>query len=69
MIGCGVIGLTAIGTCVGLGATVRAFDARRKGREEAASLGAEPSITEELASYEGGGIGGYAKEMGEEYYL
>ncbi len=68
VIGCGVIGLAAIGTAVGLGAKVEAFDARQKGRSDGESAGAEIVIDEDLKMDEGAGTGGYAKEMGADYY-
>lgn len=68
VIGCGVIGLAAISTAAALGAQVQAFDAREKGRQEGKSARAEIVIDEELKMDEGAGIGGYAKEMPEEYY-
>jgi NAD/NADP transhydrogenase alpha subunit len=68
VIGCGVIGLAAIGTASGLGAKVEAFDARQQGRTEGESIGAEIVIDEDLKMDEGAGTGGYAKAMGEEYY-
>ena len=68
VIGCGVIGLASIGTASGLGAKVEAFDAREKGRSDGESMGAEIVIDEDLKMDEGAGIGGYAKEMGADYY-
>ena len=68
VIGCGVIGLAAIGTAAGLGAKVEAFDARQKGRSDGESIGAEIVIDEDLKMDEGAGIGGYAKAMGADYY-
>ncbi len=68
VIGCGVIGLAAIGTATGLGAKVQAFDARQKGRSDGESMGAEIVIDEDLKMDEGAGTGGYAKAMGEDYY-
>ena len=68
VIGCGVIGLASIGTASGLGAKVEAFDAREKGRSDGESMGAEIIIDEDLKMDEGAGIGGYAKEMGADYY-
>lgn len=68
VIGCGVIGLASIGTAAGLGAKVQAFDARAKGRSDGESIGAEIVIDEDLKADEGAGVGGYAKEMGADYY-
>ena len=68
VIGCGVIGLASIGTAAGLGAKVEAFDARQKGRADGESMGAEIVIDEDLKMDEGAGTGGYAKEMGSDYY-
>lgn len=68
VIGCGVIGLASIGTAAGLGAKVEAFDARAKGRSDGESMGAEIIIDEDLKMDEGAGVGGYAKEMGADYY-
>jgi len=68
VIGCGVIGLAAIGTASGLGAKVMAFDARKQGRSDGESMGAEIVIDEDLKMDEGAGTGGYAKKMDKEYY-
>ena len=62
------IGLAAIMTAKRLGANVKAFDARQKGREDGESAGADIVIDEDLKMDEGKGLGGYAKEMGDEYY-
>ncbi len=67
VIGAGVAGLAAVGTAVGLGAIVRAFDTRLEVKEQVESLGAEFL---ELAFEEeggGGGAGGYAKVMSEAF--
>lgn len=61
----GVAGLSAIGTAKGLGAIVRAYDTRKPAQEQAASLGAEVVTVDYVE--EGGGVGGYAKEMSEGY--
>ena len=68
VVGCGVIGLGAIATAKRLGANVKAFDARQKGREDGESAGADIVIDDDLKMDEGAGMGGYAKEMGEDYY-
>ena len=61
VIGAGVAGLSAIGAARGLGAIVRAFDARPSVREQVKSMGAE--FIELHVAEEGEGVGGYAKEM------
>ncbi|WP_233863548.1 Re/Si-specific NAD(P)(+) transhydrogenase subunit alpha [Paraburkholderia adhaesiva] len=61
VIGAGVAGLAAIGAARGLGAIVRAFDTRPEVAQQVESMGAEflgIDIDEE-----GGGTGGYAKQM------
>lgn len=61
VIGAGVAGLAAIGAARGLGAIVRAFDTRPEVAQQVESMGAEflgIDIEEE-----GGGAGGYAKQM------
>ncbi len=61
VIGAGVAGLAAIGAARGLGAIVRAFDTRPEVEQQVNSMGADflgIDIEEE-----GGGAGGYAKEM------
>lgn len=65
VIGVGVAGLSAIGTAKGLGAIVIAYDTRKPAQEQAASLGAEVATVDYVE--EGGGVGGYAKEMSEGY--
>ncbi|MGC4090527.1 MAG: Re/Si-specific NAD(P)(+) transhydrogenase subunit alpha [Polyangiaceae bacterium] len=65
VIGAGVAGLSAIGAARGLGAIVRAFDTRAEVREQVQSMGAE-FLTVEIAE-EGGGGGGYAKQMSPEF--
>ncbi|KAG7289120.1 hypothetical protein NEMBOFW57_005483 [Staphylotrichum longicolle] len=65
VIGAGVAGLSAIVTARRLGAIVRGFDTRSAAREQVQSLGAE-FIEVELQE-EGGGAGGYAKEMSKEF--
>jgi proton-translocating NAD(P)+ transhydrogenase subunit alpha len=61
VIGAGVAGLAAVGTAMSLGAIVRAFDTRPEVKEQVESMGAE--FLEVDFEEEGGGAGGYAKEM------
>jgi NAD(P) transhydrogenase subunit alpha len=61
VIGAGVAGLAAIGAARGLGAIVRAFDARSSVKDQVRSMGAE--FIEINVKEEGEGAGGYAKEM------
>ncbi|TRM56247.1 NAD(P) transhydrogenase beta subunit-domain-containing protein [Schizophyllum amplum] len=69
VIGAGVAGLSAIATVsLGrgrLGAITRGFDTRSAAREQVQSLGAE--FIEVNIKEEGGGGGGYAKEMSKEF--
>ncbi|KAF8447749.1 NAD(P) transhydrogenase beta subunit-domain-containing protein [Boletus edulis BED1] len=65
VIGAGVAGLSAIVTARRLGAIVRGFDTRSAAREQVQSLGAE--FIEVNVQEEGGGAGGYAKEMSKEF--
>ncbi|KAI9571350.1 NAD(P) transhydrogenase beta subunit-domain-containing protein [Boletus coccyginus] len=65
VIGAGVAGLSAIATARRLGAIVRGFDTRSAAREQVQSLGAE--FLEVTVQEEGGGAGGYAKEMTKEF--
>jgi NAD(P) transhydrogenase subunit alpha len=65
IIGAGVAGLSAIGTAVGLGAIVRAFDTRPEVREQIQSMGAE--FLDLKFKEEGTGKGGYAREMSKEF--
>jgi len=65
IIGAGVAGLQAIATAKRLGAVVKAYDVRPAVKEQVESLGAK-FVEMELESAEG--TGGYAKEMGEEFY-
>ncbi|OJA12997.1 hypothetical protein AZE42_07441 [Rhizopogon vesiculosus] len=65
VIGAGVAGLSAIATARRLGAIVRGFDTRSAAREQVQSLGAE--FLEVSIQEEGGGAGGYAKEMSQEF--
>jgi H+-translocating NAD(P) transhydrogenase len=66
VIGAGVAGLSAIVTARRLGAIVRGFDTRSAAREQVQSLGAE--FIEVEIKEEGGGAGGYAKEMSKEFH-
>ncbi|WP_322046872.1 Re/Si-specific NAD(P)(+) transhydrogenase subunit alpha [Paraburkholderia sp. J67] len=61
VIGAGVAGLATIGAARGLGAIVRAFDTRPEVGQQIESMGAE-FLTVEVEE-EGGGAGGYAKQM------
>ncbi|MDE1182426.1 Re/Si-specific NAD(P)(+) transhydrogenase subunit alpha [Paraburkholderia sp.] len=61
VIGAGVAGLAAIGAARGLGAVVRAFDTRPEVEQQVQSMGAE-FLTLDFEE-EGGGSGGYAKQM------
>ncbi|QBQ53889.1 Re/Si-specific NAD(P)(+) transhydrogenase subunit alpha [Nitrosococcus wardiae] len=65
VIGAGVAGLSAIGTAVGLGAVVRAFDTRPEVKEQVQSMGAE--FLELKFEEQSAGEGGYAKEMTKEF--
>ncbi|KAG2157208.1 NAD(P) transhydrogenase beta subunit-domain-containing protein [Suillus clintonianus] len=65
VIGAGVAGLSAIATARRLGAIVRGFDTRSAAREQVQSLGAE--FLEVSIEEEGGGAGGYAKEMSKDF--
>jgi len=66
IIGAGVAGLAAIGTAVSMGAIVRAFDVRPEVRDQVESLGAE-FLQVEMEGESGSSVGGYAKEMSEEF--
>ncbi|MEX3946768.1 Re/Si-specific NAD(P)(+) transhydrogenase subunit alpha [Paraburkholderia sp. EG287B] len=61
VIGAGVAGLAAIGAARGLGAIVRAFDTRPEVGQQVESMGAE-FLSIDIEE-EGGGSGGYAKQM------
>jgi len=65
VIGAGVAGLAAIGAARGMGAIVRAFDTRPEVKEQVESMGAE--FLELEFEEDGGGEGGYAKVMSEEF--
>ena len=65
VIGAGVAGLSAIGTAKSMGAIVRAFDTRLEVKEQVHSMDAE--FLELDFKEEGGGSGGYAKTMSDEF--
>ncbi len=65
IIGAGVAGLAAIGAAGSMGAIVRAFDTRPEVKEQVESMDAE--FLELDFKEEGGGAGGYAKEMSKEF--
>ena len=67
IIGAGVAGLQAIATAKRLGAVVYAYDIRPAVKEEVQSLGAK-FVEIGLETKEAEDKGGYAKEMGEEFY-
>ena len=65
IIGAGVAGLQAIATAKRMGAIVEAFDVRKVAKEQVESLGA---VFVEVEDNENGeSLGGYAREMSEEY--
>jgi NAD(P) transhydrogenase subunit alpha len=67
VIGAGVAGLQAIASSRRLGAVVQAYDVRPAVREQVESLGAKfVEMPLETAGAEG--AGGYAKELGDEFY-
>lgn len=68
VIGAGVAGLQAIATARRLGGVVQAYDVRPACREQVESLGAK-FVELALDTSESEGKGGYAKAMGEEFYL
>ena len=67
VIGAGVAGLQAIATAKRLGAVVQAYDVRPAVKEQVESLGAK-FVEMELEAGEAEDKGGYAKELGEEFY-
>jgi len=67
VIGVGVAGLQAIATARRLGAVVEAYDVRPAVKEQVESLGAK-FVEMELDAGASEDKGGYAKEMGEEFY-
>jgi NAD(P) transhydrogenase subunit alpha len=67
VIGAGVAGLQAIASSRRLGAVVQAYDVRPAVREQVESLGAK-FVEMPLETSGAEGAGGYAKELGEEFY-
>ncbi|MCG6962399.1 MAG: Re/Si-specific NAD(P)(+) transhydrogenase subunit alpha [Acidobacteria bacterium] len=67
VVGAGVAGLQAISTARRLGAVVEAYDVRPAVKEQVMSLGGK-FVELELESAESEDAGGYAKELGEEFY-
>ncbi len=67
VIGAGVAGLQAIGIAKKLGAVVEAYDVRPVVKEQVESLGGK-FVQMELDTKGSEGAGGYAKELGEDFY-
>jgi NAD(P) transhydrogenase subunit alpha len=67
ILGAGVAGLQAIASSRRLGAVVHAYDVRAAVKEQIESLGAK-FVAVELDSAQAEDKGGYAKELGEEFY-
>lgn len=67
VLGAGVAGLQAIATARRLGAVVSAFDVRPAVKQEVKSLGASFVEVPAEAGAEAQTVGGYAREMGEDY--
>lgn len=67
VIGAGVAGLQAIATSKRLGAVVHAYDVRPAVKEQVQSLGAT-YVEVPLETTAAEGAGGYAKQLGEEFY-
>jgi NAD(P) transhydrogenase subunit alpha len=67
VVGVGVAGLQAIATARKLGAVVQAYDIRPETKEQVQSLGAK-FVELGLETEEARAEGGYAREMGEEFY-
>jgi len=67
IIGAGVAGLEAIGIAKKLGAVVEAYDVRPIVKEQVESLGGK-FVQMELDTKGSEGAGGYAKELGEDFY-
>ena len=65
ILGAGVAGLQAIATAKRLGAVVSAYDIRPEVKEQVQSLGGKFI---EMELQQASGEGGYAKEMGEDFY-
>ena len=67
VLGAGVAGLQAIATARRLGAVVSATDVRPAAKEQVESLGAKFVMVEDEETAEAETVGGYAKEMSEDY--
>lgn len=67
VLGAGVAGLQAIATARRLGAVVSAYDVRSAVKEQIESLGAK-FVVLDIDTGASEGKGGYAKEMGEDFY-
>jgi NAD(P) transhydrogenase subunit alpha len=67
VMGAGVAGLQAIATGRRLGAIVSATDVRAAAKEQVESLGATFITVDEAAARTAETVGGYAREMGEDY--
>jgi NAD(P) transhydrogenase subunit alpha len=67
VLGAGVAGLQAIASARRLGAVVHAYDVRAAVKEQIESLGAK-FVAVELDSAQAEDKGGYAKELGEDFY-
>jgi NAD(P) transhydrogenase subunit alpha len=67
VVGAGVAGLQAIASAKKLGAVVEAYDVRPAVKEQVESLGGK-FVELELATEEAEDAGGYAKELGEDFY-
>ena len=67
VVGAGVAGLQAIATSRRLGAVVQSYDIRPAVKEQVESLGAK-FVELELETEEAEGAGGYAQDMGDEFY-
>jgi len=67
VMGAGVAGLQAIATARRLGAIVSATDVRAAAKEQVESLGASFISVDEEAARSAETVGGYAREMGEDY--
>jgi len=67
IVGAGVAGLQAIATAKRLGGVVHAYDVRPAVKEQVESLGGK-FVEMELETGESEDAGGYAKELGEDFY-
>ena len=67
IVGAGVAGLQAISSAKRLGAVVHAYDVRPAVKEQVESLGGK-FVEMELDAAAAEDAGGYAKELGEEFY-